>query len=234
MGSENQYPKSITTLVLLMISACSQAEIHEVAVQDNNFLPSSLVIQAGDTVRWQNLGVNHHNVASTLLDYSFRCAWGCDNAGGNGTAAGNGWVAEVTFHQPIANVPYICEPHFNSGMTGSVVVQTPNEFETVSLSVANGVMPASLTIPQYSTVKFVNNGGEHNILADDDSFRCAVGCRDDGMLGQGNFTGFPWQLYLQFNQAGSFSYHCENPAHNETGVIHVIDDFIFANGFESN
>lgn len=225
--------KIILVLAWVTFFVTSYAEIHEVVVQDNNFTPANLGVLAGDTIRWFNQGNNNHNVASTDLNFLFRCAAGCDDTGGNGDPAGNGWISEVTFHQVDASIPYICEPHVGFGMTGSISIQTPTEFATVEVSDANGFEPQSLTIVQNTRVRFTNAGGAHNMAADDDSFRCAHGCRDDGIEGVDEFTGFPWQIFMKFTEPGSYAYHCQNPAHTETGVIHVLSDAIFENGFDS-
>lgn len=226
--------KFITSSVLLWgCLTLAQAEVHDVVVQDNNFTPSSLSIVAGDTVRWENFGNHNHNVISTDLGYLFHCANGCDDTGGDSTPAGLGWVSEVTFHKPDSNIPYVCEPHVNFGMTGSISVSVPNSYKTVTISDAEGYVPQTLTIEKHDRVLFVNGGGEHNIYADDDSFRCADGCRDDSVQGDDDPTGFPWQFFKQFNEVGTFTYHCQTPGHDETGVINVVDSLIFANGFES-
>ncbi len=231
MISQHSYP-IITLLVLCCYLSISRADVHEVVVQDNNFTPANISIMAGDTVRWDNLGFNNHNVASTDLNYLFRCADGCDDTGGSGDAS-TGWVIDVTFHKPDSSIPYVCEPHVGFGMTGSITVQAPDEFETVTVEVGSGFVPQHLTIPQFSRVLFINGGGEHNVSADDDSFRCADGCRDDGVEGVDVASGFPWEFYKQFDQAGIYAYHCDNLNHNETGLIEVISEDIFANGFES-
>ncbi len=223
----------IQLLMLVFWFNMGSAEVHDVVVQDNNFTPANISIQAGDTVRWENFGNNNHNVASTDLSFLFRCADGCDDTGGDGNPAGLGWVSEVTFHLPDSSIPYVCEPHVGFGMTGSVSVQTPSEFQIVTVSDSDGFEPQELTIVQHDRVLFIKTNGAHNVHADDDSFRCANGCRDDGIEGEDEFTGFPWQFFKQFNELGSFPYHSDNPDFPVTGVIHVVTDTIFANGFES-
>jgi plastocyanin len=228
--------KTINTVQTLLLCGCltaAQAEVHHVVVQDNNFSPANISIEAGDSVRWENFGAMNHNAVSTDLNYLFRCADGCEDTGGNGDPAGNGWVAEVTFHKPDSSIPYVCEPHVGFGMTGSISVQTPDEYETINISDSNGFVPQNLTITQQTRVLFIKGSGAHNVYADDDSFRCADGCRDDGVEGIDDPTGFPWQFFKQFNELGTFTYHCQTPGHNESGVITVVSPLIFANGFES-
>ncbi len=209
------------------------AVIHHVNVRDNTFTPAHITVEAGDTVRWENEGIMNHNIASRSIDYIFRCANGCDDSGGNGNATGQGWISEVTFHSQNSNIPYVCEPH-ESTMSGSIKVQFPIEYSHVNLNVFNGFQPNQLTVYQGTRVMFNNIGGDHNFRADDDRFQCANGCRNDGMLNNNTYLGGTWQTFLTFNTLGSIPYHCENPNHTETGVIHVIEEpAIFANGFES-
>jgi len=71
--------------------------------------------------------------------------------------------------------------------------------------------PANVTINVGDTVTFINVGGTatpHNVHADDDSFRCANGCR-----GTGTATGDPssseWSSAVTFTHAGVVDYHCD-------------------------
>jgi plastocyanin len=68
-------------------------------------------------------------------------------------------------------------------------------------------MPAVLTIRAGDSVTFVNQGGLHNVLADDGAFRCADGC--DGQGGSGAPSAEPWSATVTFPAAGTFPYHCE-------------------------
>ncbi len=88
-----------------------------------SFSPSTVTIQAGDTVRWTNVGGGFHNVRAD--NDSFRCASGCDGQGGSGEPASSAWTASVTFNNP-GTFGYYCEVHSvpgASGMNGMVVVQ---------------------------------------------------------------------------------------------------------------
>ena len=118
-------------------------------------------------------------------------------------------------------------------MMGSIQVLSASN-QSVTINPVSGFQPQQITIYKGMRVRFINQGGDHNIKADDDSFQCADGCRNDGMDNNPLYNGEDWEVHLLFNQIGSFSYHCENPAHTETGVINVVDEpVIFANGFES-
>lgn len=86
------------------------------------FSPSTLVIRAGDSVRFTNRG-GWHNVKAD--DNSFRCAHGCDGVGsGNGDPSNSIWFFTRTFPTP-GTVGYYCELHGDttSGMRGVIVVE---------------------------------------------------------------------------------------------------------------
>ena len=102
------------------------------------YAPATLHIVSGDTVTFVNRG-GFHNV--TADDASFRCAQGCDGAGGSGDPSSTAWSASVTFPTP-GTIGYHCEVHglAGVGMFGSVVVGAPaplppppNTLDTVSV-----------------------------------------------------------------------------------------------------
>lgn len=78
--------------------------------------------------------------------------------------------------------------------------------------------PANVTINAGDTVTFVNEGGMHNVAADDGSFRCAVGCDADG--GNGSPSDDTWTAQIRFAHAGTFGIHCDN--HRNQGMVGTI------------
>ncbi len=87
----------------------------------DSFSPANVTVNAGDTVTFTYSGGSMpHNVVSDGL---FRCAKGCDGAGGNGNASSSSWSAQVTFNTPGA-FNYYCEIHGTptAGMHGRVTV----------------------------------------------------------------------------------------------------------------
>jgi plastocyanin len=74
--------------------------------------------------------------------------------------------------------------------------------------------PRQLTIQVGDTVTFANDGGTHNVSADNGSFRCAQGC--DGQGGNGNPSSANWSATVTFNTPGTFGYHCE--VHSSMGM----------------
>ncbi len=213
-------------------TAVAAAAVHEVEVGSNFFSPNQVTIEAGDTVRWTNNSGDGHNVVS--YDNVFRCAEGCDGNGGNGDVS-TSWVAEVTFHSP-DTYGYFCAPHEVFGMTGNVQVDVPTSTTVHEVQALgdNSFSPAKLTINVGDVVRFRNINGPHNVRAADDSFRCSEGCEGDGTLLDADPTGFPWDVYVRFDQVGDVAFYCEEHEFTGTGgVVHVVDPgLIFANGFD--
>lgn len=67
--------------------------------------------------------------------------------------------------------------------------------------------PANVTIHPGDSVTWKNAGGTHNVRADDDSFRCAQGCDDQG--GDGAASAVAWQATRTFTAEGTVAFHCE-------------------------
>ena len=89
--------------------------------------------------------------------------------------------------------------------------------------------PAQLTLHQGDIVRFVNDGGLHNVHADDGSFICALDCNLHGAP-----SSQPWQVSRTFNRVGEVGYYCEQHGDLTSGMrgaIFVIDR-IFVDGFD--
>lgn len=67
--------------------------------------------------------------------------------------------------------------------------------------------PAELTIQAGDSVTWMNEGINHNVDADDGSFRCANGC--DGEGGDGDPASNSWSFTRTFNDPGDVPYHCD-------------------------
>ena len=68
--------------------------------------------------------------------------------------------------------------------------------------------PQTLTIAPGDTVVFVNKGGFHNVVADDSSFTCSVGCKGDSRDDTGAPSSANWTFNLTFPNPGTFGYYC--------------------------
>ena len=217
--------------ILFIYTENINAKTHEVLVSSNVYTPSTLVIEAGDTVRWINTG-GEHNVQAD--DGSFRCAQGCDATGGDGNASTELWSFEITF-RTIGTTTYFCAPHVIFGMVGSITVVEPTSVAVheVLATSSNDFQPADLTIMRGDIIRFINDGGEHNINSADNSLVCSEGCVGDGINTDSAPTGFPWNIYVRFNQVTEIPYFCQ--AHEFTGtpgIIRVLTDTLFFDGFE--
>ena len=71
----------------------------------------------------------------------------------------------------------------------------------------NRFEPSQLTIQAGDTVTWVNDGGLHNVAANDGSFRCAVGC--DATGGDGDPSSAAWSFTLTFDDPEVVDYVCE-------------------------
>ncbi|HXO19809.1 MAG TPA: Calx-beta domain-containing protein, partial [Thermoanaerobaculia bacterium] len=80
----------------------------------------------------------------------------------------------------------------------------------------NNFMPSTLQIHAGDSVTWTNvSGGNHDVHADDNSFRCANGCDDTG--GNGSPSTAAWSFTRTFNTAGTINYHCET--HGSMGMV---------------
>jgi plastocyanin len=81
--------------------------------------------------------------------------------------------------------------------------------------------PPNQTINVGDTITWTNLGGaQHNVHADDNSFRCANGC--DGTGGNGTPSAMGWTASVTFTKPGVVSYHCDvHGAMGMTGTITV-------------
>lgn len=118
----------------------------------------------------------------------------------------------------------------------SFVLSLPAQAAVVPIAVSsNQYAPTPVTIVEGDSVRFTNQGGQHNAQADDLSWRCAQGCDDSG--GDGDPSGAAWSFERFFNDPGTFRYHCD--LHGGTnglgmsGIVVVLPLVIFADDFET-
>ncbi|HWJ54728.1 MAG TPA: Calx-beta domain-containing protein, partial [Vicinamibacterales bacterium] len=115
-----------------------------------SFSPSTVNIDVGDSVTFQNNG-GFHNVAAD--GGSFRCANGCDDTAGNGAPSSNSWSFTRTFSQA-GSIPFHCEVHGfpGGGMHGTIVVTGASQqngtlqFSAAAYSVSEGTAQAQITV----------------------------------------------------------------------------------------
>jgi len=110
---EEKMKKLLSLVFVVMLAGTSLATVHDVEIVDFSFSPSSLTVNAGDTVRW----TNHDNAPHTTT--SDTDIWD------SGTLT-NDQSYEYVF-STVGNFPYYCAIH--PSMTASVLVTEATDIE---------------------------------------------------------------------------------------------------------
>jgi plastocyanin len=146
---------SAVAIMFLVQPAPAIAGVANVSVIDDSFSPSTTSIHAGDSVVWTwGNDFDSHNVVSSSTPY----AWLFPSPdGGPGTT--NNQNSANTRNSPFAftntftstgSFPYVCTPHADEGMSGTVIVAAalPPPIVDITNPVAGQVFsaPANLTI----------------------------------------------------------------------------------------
>jgi plastocyanin len=125
---------SIASGALAFFAVSASATDYQVSAltSPNRYEPNELTIAPGDTVTFTNMG-GFHNVESDADSVTaFRCADGCDGDGGDGTPAGPGWTATVTFPD-VGVAGFHCEVH-GVAMSGTITIQNDTGAPVVDVS----------------------------------------------------------------------------------------------------
>jgi len=108
-----------------------------VGMTADGFVPETVTIQPGETVVWENTSSRRHTVTASSRealpdDAAFFASGGYDSY----SEAKDAWDDEFggqidtdetyshTFEVP-GTYPYVCIPHVDGGMTGTVIVEEP-------------------------------------------------------------------------------------------------------------
>ena len=150
--------KHLHTLFAMLLATMMQAQVtHELQVEDDEFNPPSLTINAGDHVHifWDNSVVNDHSFTQVL-----QATW---SANGNAPLAGGYDLGVGTANPgtdftitPTSTVWYVCSFHASMGMKGVINVVGTSGIEepaaqgsfTIAPNPANGI--ASVISPMDS------------------------------------------------------------------------------------
>ncbi|MGH3441205.1 MAG: cupredoxin domain-containing protein [Nitriliruptorales bacterium] len=114
---------------LVAFASLAFAATEDVDVQDNVFVPETVAVTVGDTVRWTQSGGNPHTI--TADDRSFDSRPDCNSFAdaGMGNCMSEGDTFEITFEEE-GEVPYFCKIHGaegGQGMSGVIVVEAADE-----------------------------------------------------------------------------------------------------------
>ena len=118
---------------------------HTINTVGSTFSPSSLTVNVGDTVNWNNTG-GSHNVNATQVTFP-------NNPEGFGNSVGAGWTFQWIFTMA-GTYDYQCDPHA-PGMSGVIIANAP---------------PQPLTyVPDSAFEAYLENNGMGDGIADNDS-----------------------------------------------------------------
>ena len=123
-GARRIAPRWPAVVLGLSLAATASAANYTVtATSSRTFSPNVLTIAIGDTVTFRNGGGLHNVESNPGSVTAFRCAAGCDGAGGNGNPSSAAWSATVAF-PTAAVIGYFCEVHGSpgTGMFGRLLV----------------------------------------------------------------------------------------------------------------
>jgi plastocyanin len=90
--------------------------------------------------------------------------------------------------------------------------------------------PASVTLYQGDSIRFMNYGGVHNVHADNNRFICSINCTTSNAP-----SDLPWSVVVRFTTLGTFGYFCDQHGNLTSGMrgsITVVDG-IFTDGFDT-
>jgi plastocyanin len=123
------------TASLLALPMTAWSIDHPVTANTNlTFTPATINASVGDTVTFTNVGspAGFHNVRSDGPTMTFRCAQGCDGAGGNGAPSSTNWTSTITL-TTAGSITFYCEVHGapnGTGMAGTINVTLPVELQS--------------------------------------------------------------------------------------------------------
>jgi len=118
----------LSTILLVVASwvslvAPAAAETYTVKMGADNgmlkFVPETLTIKSGDTVKWENNKMAPHNA---VFDGSKVSSDMAKSISHKALLFSPGESYETTFNEP-GEYPYYCEPHRGAGMVGKIIVE---------------------------------------------------------------------------------------------------------------
>jgi plastocyanin len=129
-----KYARSCIAISLLALPMAAWSVDHPVNANTNlTFSPTTVSANVGDTITFTNVGApaGFHNVRSDGPTMTFRCANGCDGAGGDGSPSSANWTSTITLTTP-GTIQFYCEIHGapGQGMSGTINVTLPVELQS--------------------------------------------------------------------------------------------------------
>lgn len=129
-----------------------------------------------------------------------------------------------------SKISFNCE--FSSSKKGLLLSFLPSSCDAAQVNVTvtstNKFTPGLVRIYTGDSVQWTNEGGNHNVRADDDSFRCAESCDgDQDGTGNGTASSSQWVTVVTFASSGLYPYYCEGlggpDLEGMSGAVYVED-----------
>lgn len=154
------------------------------------FSPTSLTVNAGDTVTWQWASSGHSVDSGTNCSPDGQFSSGIQDAG---------FAFSHLFSAP-GTYPYFCIPHCSMGMTGTVVV---NAASTTILVGQGGEVfsPANLTIRAGQTVTWQWATSGHDVVS-------GANCTADSLFSSGGIQNAGFSFTHRFDTPGTYPFFC--------------------------
>jgi plastocyanin len=123
-------------LLAMPAMAWSADHVVNVGQGGNVFSPATVNARVGDTITFNNVGASpgFHNVRSEGFT-AFRCADGCDGAGGDGSPSSTNWTSTITV-STVGSEVFYCEIHGGpngAGMAGTLNVTLPVDLQSFEI-----------------------------------------------------------------------------------------------------
>ncbi len=149
---------SVATLASLFFSTTALCAEHVVTQKGIAFVPASITVAPGDTVRWV-FTLGFHTVTSGA-----NCT--ADGTGINGilSAKSREFIWTVPASAAGTTIPYFCAPHCIFGMVASITVINP-PVEHVVTQTLFAFDPPNITVAPGDTVRWIRTGGNHTVTS---------------------------------------------------------------------
>lgn len=129
--------KNLISLALMLLSGAAFCNIVTVATSGFTFSPSTITINAGDTVNFVIASI--HDVVE-VSQATYAAGGNAPLSGGFSTPYGGGMVYPAQL--AVGTHWYVCEPHASMGMKGRIIVQSATGIATSELTELISVYPA--------------------------------------------------------------------------------------------
>jgi len=199
---------TLSILIVASASCSALAEVHEIQQSGFDFIPSTVTVNPGDTIRWIRGSGSHtinHGDCSLAEDPLFSSL----------PLNASNPIAEWTVPAGVNRiVPFYCDVSTHCaqfGMFGEIIVE-PDPDSTIHevTQVGTTFVPETITAAPGDTVRWTWNGGGHTVTSGDRDT-----CKEDGLffdmpLDAGNSVAI-WEVPEDMPASVDYicTFHCE-------------------------